>query len=92
MDDELKQHLERNSYTDLRMLPSGELAGLFRFIFTCGLVVGLNRHSFRTRYCYHTVEEARAALEVWDGCGDAPGNWIKQKPEDRLNPNRGSGE
>ena len=26
------------------------------------------------------------AFATWDGVGDPPGDWIKQKPEDRLNP------
>lgn len=82
--------LKSAGITNVRLLPTGEYAGLHRFMFTTGLMVGLVHDEFdlyKTRYCYNGQLEARKALEAWDGQGDPPGNWIKQKPEDRMNPN-----
>jgi hypothetical protein len=74
-------------YHSPRLLPSGEWAALYKFIFTVGLVVGLNESGYRTRFCYQCHADAFSALAVWDGSGDPPGKWIKQKGEvDRINP------
>jgi len=80
-------------YFGLRLLPTGELAGLYRFIFTTGLCVGLQTDGpeftiYRCRYCYQSEGEALAALVSWDGRDDPPGPWIKQKGLgiDRSNP------
>lgn len=74
-------------YTDLRQLPTGEIAGVMRYLFTGGLVMGLTLVQYRTRYCYPTVEEAREALARWDGQGDPAGGWIKRKGDrEYLNP------
>lgn len=87
-DDELLAALRALKYTDLRRLPTGELAGLQRFLFTTGLVVGLDAVGYRVRYCYGTAAEARAALRGWDGAGDPSGGWMKAKGAgvDRVNP------
>ena len=77
---------EANGYFPNKMLATGELAGIMDMIFTAGLVVGITDDSRRTRYCYPTRPAAEAALAAWDGHGDPPGPWIKQKPEGRLNP------
>lgn len=76
-----------NGYTHLRRLPTGELAGVAQMAFTGGLFAGLTPMSYRTRYCYETLEEAVEALVVWDGVKDAPGMWIKRKGDvEYLNP------
>ena len=81
-------------YVMLRKLPSGEWAALRKFMFTIGLVVGLDLCGYRTRYCYASPVQAFAALQRWDGQGDPPGPWIKEKgrgldgsARDRNNPN-----
>lgn len=42
--------------------------------------------SWRTRFCYEHSIDAVLAVQDWDGQGDPPGPWLKQKPEDRLGP------
>lgn len=89
MNPSLEKFLVEGGITNVRQLPTGEWAGLHQFAFTCGLMVGLKEDMFdfyRTRYCYKTRTEALVALLQWDGEGFPPGNWIKQKPEDVLNP------
>lgn len=70
-----------------RELPSGEWAGVARFMYTHGLLVGVDATGYRTRFCYPTFAAAFNALLTWDGRGDPPGPWIKEKgANDRPNP------
>lgn len=73
-------------YEESRFLANGDAAGIQKMLFTWGLFVGLTEMSWRTRFCYETREDARMALRSWDGRGDPPGPWIKEKPSDRLGP------
>lgn len=83
----LKRLLAVNGYWSARMLPDGQVAALLKFNFTVGLVVGIDECAYKTRFCYPDAESASAALESWDGVGDPPGPWIKQKGGvDRCNP------
>lgn len=84
--DELLEH----GYVFPRRLSTGEYAALMRFLFTTGLVVGISRFGYRTRFCYEKASEAATALSQWDGHGDPPGPWIKEKGAagERSNPLR----
>jgi hypothetical protein len=77
----LNDELTAQGYTDIRVLPNGETAAVLRFMFTFGLMVGVDKIGYRTRFCFGTYEEARDSLAAWDGKGFPPGFWIKQKPE-----------
>jgi hypothetical protein len=81
------QLISELGYSYPRQLPTGEWAALQRMVYTVGLFVGLDERGYRTRYCYPDLLSAKSALANWDGQGDPPGPWIKQKPEDRSNPN-----
>lgn len=70
-----------------RRLPDGTILALCTMNFTVGLFVGIDEDGYRTRYCYEHADDAESAIDAWDGTSDPPGPWIKQKPEDRLNPN-----
>ena len=84
---ELVALLERDGYLHVRKLRTGEMIGLQRLIFTVGLCVGLDRHGYRTRFCYPTMRDALFASLTWDGEGDPPGPWIKEKGMvERNNP------
>lgn len=74
-------------YFTPRLMPTGEWAAIGRYLFTYGLVVGIDERSYRTRFCYRLRQDAEMALEDWDGTGDPPGKWIKEKGEiERSNP------
>jgi hypothetical protein len=76
----------------VRLLPSGEWACLHQFVFTVGLLVGVDEQTYRTRFCYESIGDACAALMSWDGSGDPPGQWIKEKGRfERSNPLRFKG-
>lgn len=73
-------------YQHLREVPLQGTCGLIRMIFTTSLTVGLDEWGYERRYCYERFEDARDALVAWDGIGDPPGPWIKEKPSDRRGP------
>lgn len=82
----LLDRLNEYGYVRCIRLPTGEVAGIMPQLFTFGLCVGLSETGYRTRFCYEHKQEAVAALDAWDGKGDPPGPWIKEKPSDRLGP------
>jgi hypothetical protein len=87
------EEIEALEYKAPRLLPTGEWAGLQQMIFTVGLFVGLDQTGYRTRFCYPNFWTAVLAIHEWDGTGDPPGPWIKQKGipgiGDRPNPRAG---
>ena len=86
-----ENQLSKLGHSHTRII-NGKLCGLARFLFTTGLVVGLERDGFERRYCYEYEIEAFRALIAWDGEGHPPGPWIKCKgslnghPVDIANP------
>ncbi|MEQ9800201.1 MAG: hypothetical protein RLO53_07710 [Salinisphaeraceae bacterium] len=60
--------------------------GLSPMLFTVGLVVGISPVCFSHRYCFPDYASASRALQAWDGGGDPPGPWIKEKLSGRCNP------
>ena len=87
-DDPIESALVRNGYHPIRKLPTGDWAGVLDMMFTYGLMVGCDTSGFRTRFCYEHRADASKALMDWNGEGDPPGLWIKEKGRggDRLNP------
>lgn len=89
--EELLSFLEADGYKEIREVPGHGLCALYNFMFTLGLVVGLDSAGYKFRYCYpyERAFEAFVALKLWDGTGHPSGNWIKRKGEggDFLNPN-----
>jgi hypothetical protein len=88
-----KEDLEKEGYYNLREIEGRGFCGLMKFIFTTGLVIGMNEIGYYGRYCYSSESEALEALTQWDGENDPPGNWIKYKGfgGDRSNPNYDKG-
>lgn len=86
-DDAIKQALASNGYRLIRKLPDGRWIALYGMLYTTGLfVLPPDGSSWTTRYCYENDRDATEDVASWDGTGDPPGRWIKQKPEERLNP------
>ena len=82
--------LNTQGYTYVLRMPDGSFCGVAPQLFTCGLFVGLTADRYARRYCYESKQAAVSALLAWDGCGDPPGPWIKEKPSDRLGPGASS--
>jgi hypothetical protein len=82
-------YLKTEGYQNIKEIPGKGICGLRDFIFTTGLIIGMDEVGYFGRYCYGSKEEALAAINSWDGQGDPPGDWIKYKGNggERSNPN-----
>jgi hypothetical protein len=84
--------LWRCQFIEARELPGQGLCGVQRFIFSCGLLTELTfdgySYDYTRRYCYHLASHALEALRTWDGKGDPPGEWIKEKVSGRHGRHR----
>jgi hypothetical protein len=78
-------------YLRPRRLANGEWIAIARFVFTFGLVVDIRDDgTYRTRFCYAGWDQVLEALLQWDGVGDPPGPWIREKGGvERTNPRVG---
>lgn len=61
---ELLLFLEKQGYSNLRILPDGCICGLSELLFTTALHIGLNAYGWERRYCYPEKEKALLALEA----------------------------
>ena len=48
----------------------GEIVALGPFLYTTGIMVGMDEHGYKYRFCYHTPNEALVALLAWIGSDD----------------------
>jgi hypothetical protein len=86
MSEHLITFLAGQGYSHIRQMPNTEFVGIMQMMFTYGLFVGLDETGYKRRYCYEYKSDAVIAAQTWDGKGDPPGPWIKEKPSDRLGP------
>lgn len=77
--------LEAEGYLFVKPIDDGRFIGMLRMAYTAGLFV-MTEHFVERRYCYEHAIAAGAAAVLWDGKGDPPGPWIKEKPSERLGP------
>lgn len=75
----------------VREVPGQGVCVLQHFIFTCGLLTNVTfplwcTYDFAARYCYESFADAKHALATWDGKGDPPGPWVKEKLSERRGP------
>jgi hypothetical protein len=58
----------------------GKVVAIQQFIFTYGIVVGLDEWGYSHRYCYPNIHEAAAGLITWSLTGsEEPTGYIKRK-------------
>lgn len=82
-----KADIEALGYHLARRIATGEWIGVQKQLFTTGLfVIAADGSGWRTRYCYEYSIDAIIACLEWDGVGDPPGPWVKQKPQERQGP------
>lgn len=78
----------RDQFLALRSVPGRGLCGVQRFIFTRGLLTDLSfdglSYDYSARYCYPRASDALSALATWDGQGDPPEGWVKEKISERT--------
>lgn len=83
-----EQFLMEQGYTYVRQMKNGEWIGCMRMLYTVGLFIGLDEYGYRVRYCYKNTNDIMEALIIYEGEGDPPGMWVKEKGEgvNRLGP------
>jgi hypothetical protein len=87
IDPALAEFLASQGYISLRLMPDGHVAGVNPFLWTYGLCTKLDWNGYDDRWCFESPISALIALADWDGKGDPPGPWIKQKGRvERHNP------
>jgi hypothetical protein len=88
MNDARIPNIWRGEFLAAGDVPGRGLCAVQRFIYTCGLIVNLRfdglAADYDARYCYPSGRDAIAALFSWDGIGDPPGEWIKEKVSGRA--------
>lgn len=58
----------------------GELVALGPFLYTTGIMVGMDETGYKHRFCYHNPDEAMLALLAWIGSDDdEPMGYITKK-------------
>jgi len=75
----LIESLKKEGYYEFRKVPNVGMCCLQKFIFTTGIIIGVNAISYYGRYCYSSEQEASEQLKNWNGIGDPKGNWLKYK-------------
>lgn len=86
--------MEAVRWRDPNTLAGGTCGGRFcvvmKFLYTHALLVDYSSdqwsYYYSARYCYASAHDAFAALREWNGVGDPPHAWIKEKVSDRLGP------
>lgn len=91
-----KQKLEaevlKEGYTHLKWVKDSQgkevLCGLFRFIFTVGLVIDIDTIGYKGRYCFPDTTDAKITItslsSIPENIEDFPGHWIKYKGEKEV--------
>lgn len=84
----VKEFLQENGYTNIKMIDDTRYAGIFKFMYTCAIIVGRvedSKYGYDDRWCYHDHEAAKKALDAWDGI-DEPEGWHRHPKSGRRRP------
>jgi len=74
------------SCLDLKFFSNGGDAAIMPLMFTHAIVSGFTPWGYKDRWCYGSYEEARAALDAWDGVGE-PDGWHRHPATGRRRKN-----
>ena len=81
INERMQKVLDENGYFEAREIEGQGICALQMFIYTVGIVCGIDEVGRRYRYCYPNLLEAKTAFQEWDGQGHPTGKWIKRKGE-----------
>jgi len=86
-DAEFLMFLKECGYTHPRPLPPNEWLAIGNYIYTCAIIKGdmHDRAGFKDRWCYHSYDAAKKALDEWDGVGE-PKGWHRNPRTGRRRP------
>ena len=82
--------IENNQFLKVKEI-DGVIIGVLRFAFTIAIMYDVDVDGgYQHRFCYpyEYTKDCLMAFEVWDGLGDPPGHWLKNKGwgVERRNP------
>lgn len=72
-------------YRDPKILSDGKIGCLMQFLFTYAIVTIIPSDidiGYEDRWCYHSYDKAKKALEDWNGEGE-PCGWHRHPPSGR---------
>lgn len=75
----LKKSLEDQGYREIIEIPNKGICALFPFMFTVGLVTGIDEIGYEERFCYPLENYRYAILAIY--------NWSSTSPQKLDNPN-----
>lgn len=67
---------------------NNRIACLNRFCYTVAILADFDEIGYANRWCYHSLLEAKSALQDWNGVGE-PQGWIKHLPSLRRRDRNG---
>lgn len=68
-------------YMDVRVLPDGSIAYLYRLITTVAIHLGVDRNGWTRRFCYADERRAWQEYQALQTEDDEPTGWIARRPE-----------
>lgn len=86
----------RIDFVAAREVPGQGLCVVQRFLMTAGLLTHVSNlvdsycYDYERRYCFPVGPDALKSLFTWDGVGDPPGEWIKEKVSGRQRVPQGA--
>lgn len=84
----LDEIIQESGYLYPKTFEDGSVACLMPLMFTCAIVSELDRHGYGDRWCYKSIEDAKAALDAWDGKdGTEPEGWHRHPSTGRRREN-----
>ncbi len=76
---------EDMGYIDVNMLPDGSQAAVMKFMFDWAIVSEFDDWGcYKDRWCFHSFQDAKMALDNWDGQGE-PEGWYRHPASNRYN-------
>ena len=77
-DDQVKFYTDMGYKCIMRI--NGDIVAIQPFMFTFGILVGMDETGYKHRFCYHSFPEALTGLVGWiNEGGEEPQGYIKRK-------------
>lgn len=76
---EFHEFLVDNGYFNIRELPDGTVAGLYRLIFTTSIATGSDEFGWAYRWCFADPEVAASELAKLESMDDEPTGYIARR-------------
>lgn len=62
------------AYLDAQLKGEAGVVAITRLMYTHAILAEIHPWGYERRWCYHSYDAARAALDAWDGTGE-PDGW-----------------